>query len=280
MTLLRDVITIPLSVSEGDFVVRAAEGADLGNYVVTDQLKDSFVEALKTVEHACSTGRSQAKFLHGSFGSGKSHFMAVLREILHHNRQVRTVPGLDEVAADTDRWLPGKKILTLTFHMLDAKSVEQAVLQGYLDADHRAAPRRAAAGRAPVGRAARRRGATCGSGWVTTSFFAAFAEAGARPRSVGWRARRDQRPRDGWTADSYDRAAAAPPGTPERDSLVSALDDHVLQRRGAQRRVPRPRHRARGDHPARQGARLRRDGVLPRRTDPVAVDQDQPTTRS
>jgi len=29
--------------------------------------------------------RSQAKFLHGSFGSGKSHFMAVLHEILNHN---------------------------------------------------------------------------------------------------------------------------------------------------------------------------------------------------
>src|SRR6266545_3534177 len=73
MTLLRDLIRIPESVEEGDFVVRAAEAADLGSYVVTDQLKDSFADALKMVEHALATGRSQAKFLHGSFGSGKSH---------------------------------------------------------------------------------------------------------------------------------------------------------------------------------------------------------------
>jgi hypothetical protein len=76
MTLLRDLIDIPTSVGEGDFVVKAAEGADLGRYVVTDQLRESFVDALRRVGHAVNTGRSQAAFLHGSFGSGKSHFMA------------------------------------------------------------------------------------------------------------------------------------------------------------------------------------------------------------
>src|SRR6266403_2162959 len=104
MTLLRDLITIPVSVSEGDFVVRAAEGADLGNYVVTDQLKDSFAEALKTAEHALTTGRSQAKFLHGSFGSGKSHFMSVLREILTHNPEAREVHNLAGPVLAADSW--------------------------------------------------------------------------------------------------------------------------------------------------------------------------------
>src|SRR5215467_3542001 len=85
VTLLRDLITIPESVSEGDFVVRASEGADLVNYVVTDQLRECFRDALGTIGHAVTSSRSQAKFLHGSFGSGKSHFMAVLREILKHN---------------------------------------------------------------------------------------------------------------------------------------------------------------------------------------------------
>src|SRR6266540_426283 len=130
MTLLRDLIRIPESVEEGDFVVRAAEAADLGSYVVTDQLKDSFADALKMVEHALATGRSQAKFLHGSFGSGKSHFMAVLREILRHNPEARAVRGLAEPVARADEWLRGRKILTLTFHMLDASSVEQAILEG------------------------------------------------------------------------------------------------------------------------------------------------------
>src|SRR5690242_8283600 len=133
MTLLRDVIEIPTSVGDGDFVVRAAEGADLRRYVVTDQLRDNFAEALRRIGHAVTTGRSQAMFLHGSFGSGKSHFMSVLREILQHNPDARQVRGLAEPVLAADSWLRDRKLLTLTFHMLDARSVEQAVLEGYLN---------------------------------------------------------------------------------------------------------------------------------------------------
>src|SRR6266508_3907860 len=134
MTLLRDLIEIPESVGDADFVVRASEGADLRHYVVTDQLKGNFAEALEMAGHALRPGgRSQAKFLHGSFGSGKSHFMAVLREILQHQPEARAVRNLSEPITAADPWLHGKKILTLTFHMLDAQSVEQAVLEGYLN---------------------------------------------------------------------------------------------------------------------------------------------------
>lgn len=108
MTLLRELIEIPESVGDADFVVRASEGADLAHYVVTDQLKHNFAEALEMVGHALAPGgRSQAKFLHGSFGSGKSHFMAVLREILRHNPQARAVRNLAEPIAAADPWLCG-----------------------------------------------------------------------------------------------------------------------------------------------------------------------------
>src|SRR5690349_200352 len=132
LTLMRDLIDIPVSVGDSDFVVRASEGADLQRYVVTEDLKRNFDEALSMVAHAVQTGMSQAKFLHGSFGSGKSHFMAVLREILRHNPEARAVRGLAEPIDKTDPVLDGRKFLTLTFHMLDARSVEQAVCEGYL----------------------------------------------------------------------------------------------------------------------------------------------------
>ena len=273
MTLLRDLIRIPESVSEGDFVVRAAEGADLDSYVVTEQLRESFIEALKTVEHALATGRSQAKFLHGSFGSGKSHFMAVLREVLQHNRGVRAVAGLDEVAAGTDRWLPGKKILALTFHMLDAKSVEQAVLEGYLNQVAALHPDAPPAGGAPLGRVcwrARQRSAvgwaTRGSSrlWVKSTVDLARREAGWRR---GWRGRRagPRRPTP---------RRRRPPGHARTRRSGQRADDDVLHRRGAGRRISGPGHRPGGDHAARQRPRLRRDGAVPRRADPVAVHQD------
>jgi hypothetical protein len=71
---------------------------------------------LGTIGHAVTSGRSQAMFLHGSFGSNKSHFMAVLREILQHNPDARAVRGLAEPVARADEWLKGKRILVLSFH--------------------------------------------------------------------------------------------------------------------------------------------------------------------
>ncbi|MER6591216.1 phage resistance protein [Micromonospora purpureochromogenes] len=223
MTLLRDVIEIPTSVGDGDFVVRAAEGADLRRYVVTEQLRDNFAEALRRIGHAVTTGRSQAMFLHGSFGSGKSHFMAVLREILQHNPEAREVRGLAEPVLAADPWLRDRKLLTLTFHMLDARSVEQAVLEGYLNQITRLHPE------APVPAVHRSDAllddaARLRERMGDDAFFAALSDGGGAPAAgggLGLAALRAQA--DGWTPQSYAAAAAAPPGTEQRDRLVSAL---------------------------------------------------------
>ncbi|WP_406272341.1 hypothetical protein OH799_32575 [Nocardia sp. NBC_00881] len=221
MTLLRDLITIPTSVSDGDFVVKASEGADLANYVVTEQLRDDFGDALRMVGHAVTTGRSQAAYLHGSFGSGKSHFMSVLREILQHNNQARAIPGLAAPIAEADSWLPGRKVLCLTFHLLGAQSVEQAVLEGYLNqitALHPEAPPPA------VHRSDRMLAdaATLRQTMTDEKFFEVLGNGG-QPGSAGAGLASMMAQRQGWTAQSYDAAAAAAPGTKERDSLVSAL---------------------------------------------------------
>ena len=223
MTLLRDLIEIPESVGDADFVVRASESADLRHYVVTDQLKANFAEALEMVGHALRPGgRSQAKFLHGSFGSGKSHFMAVLREILQHNPAARAVRNLSEPIAAADPWLHDKKILTLTFHMLDAQSVEQAVLEGYLNqvaALHPDAPapavHRSDALLADAARLRERMG--------DERFFAALREGGAAPGGTGGNLAALRARAAGWTAETYAEAAVCPPGTEQRDGLVSTL---------------------------------------------------------
>src|SRR6266542_3308576 len=98
------------------------------DYVVTDSLKRNFATALGLVGQAAETGRSQAAFLHGSFGSGKSHFMAVLHEILSGNPDARGIPELADAVHEADRWLKGSRILPLTFHLLGARSMEEEVL--------------------------------------------------------------------------------------------------------------------------------------------------------
>ena len=78
--------------NKGDFVLNLAAGvadanaaATLRNYVVTPQLTACFDQALGFIKSAVDANSSKACYLHGSFGSGKSHFMAVLHLLLQDN---------------------------------------------------------------------------------------------------------------------------------------------------------------------------------------------------
>jgi predicted ATPase len=104
MTLLKDLISILERVHQGDFVLKLSEGvahadATLRDYVVTPQLVDSFDNALGFIKQSVDSGGSKAAYLHGSFGSGKSHFMAVLNLLLAGNTQARSIPELANVVA-------------------------------------------------------------------------------------------------------------------------------------------------------------------------------------
>ncbi|WP_261557425.1 phage resistance protein, partial [Frankia tisae] len=136
--LLREVIDIPARTSDSDFVLKLTEGvtdaATLHSYVVTDRLVGNFDEALGLIAQAVSTGTSKGVYLHGSFGSGKSHFMAVLHALLRGEPAARTLDDrLTDVLGKHDAELGGKRFLLVPFHLLGAKSIEQRVLGGYAD---------------------------------------------------------------------------------------------------------------------------------------------------
>ena len=81
-TYIRDLIDLPERVYRGDFVLRLTEGVTrpeetLRDYVVTPQPATCFDQALAFIRSALDSRSSKAVYLHGSFGSGKSHFMAV-----------------------------------------------------------------------------------------------------------------------------------------------------------------------------------------------------------
>jgi len=99
MPLIRELIAIPERVHQGDFVLQLTKGVTepeqtLRDYVVTEQLVDAFNNALGFIQQAVETASSKAAYLHGSFGSGKSHFMAVLNLLLAGNTQARSIPEL------------------------------------------------------------------------------------------------------------------------------------------------------------------------------------------
>jgi len=137
MTLLRDVIDIPEAVSASDFVVGLADSVEhrertLSTYVVTPQLATCFDKALEAVALSVDDGRSRAAFLHGSFGSGKSHFMSVLYQVLRRDPDARSIEELAPVIAKHDAALADVKVLTLTYHLIGATSLEEAILKGYV----------------------------------------------------------------------------------------------------------------------------------------------------
>ena len=138
MTLIRELIDIPDYVDKGAFVLRLAEGvqdpeATLKSYVVTEQLVRCFDDALNFIKGALQGRTSKATYLHGSFGSGKSHFMAVLHLILQGNPAARGIPELASVITKHNSWLEGKKFLLVPYHMIGAKDMESGVLGGYAD---------------------------------------------------------------------------------------------------------------------------------------------------
>jgi len=216
---LRDVIDIPERISASDFVLQLHEGVSaagrtLGDYVVTDSIAKSFGQALGLVDTAVERRAAKGAFVHGSFGSGKSHFMAVLHLLLTGNPTARALPGLQEVVAANTAVL-GKKFLAVDYHLLGKASFEAALFGGYLDEVARRHPD----ARPPVlhrSDALFADAITMRRNLGDEAFFASFN--GGDGADSGW-GDLDA----GWDATSFDAAIAQPVGGDERTRLMQDL---------------------------------------------------------
>jgi len=135
--LISELIELPERVRKGDFVLNLSKGVTepektLDQYVVTPQLIACFDDALSFIRSAVEAMSSKACYLHGSFGAGKSHYMAVLHLLLQHNPAVRNNPDLAKVCARNE-WVEKKKFLLVPYHMIGARNMETAILGGYVD---------------------------------------------------------------------------------------------------------------------------------------------------
>ena len=145
MTLLKDLIDIPEHIDKGQFVLRLTEGvsdpqATVAAYVPTPQLVLAFDDALNFIKGSVLGHTSKATYLHGSFGSGKSHFMAILHLILSGNASARAIPELAATIQKHNSWIEGKKFLLVPYHMIAAYDVESGILGGYVDFVRRVHP--------------------------------------------------------------------------------------------------------------------------------------------
>lgn len=224
MTLLKDLIHIPERVHQGDFVLKLSEGvthadATLGNYVVTPQLVDAFDNALGFIKQSVESSGSKAAYLHGSFGSGKSHFMAVLNLLLAGNTQARSIPELAGVVA-RHGWTHGKKFLLVPYHMIGARDMESAILGQYAEFVRKLHPTAPVPGfylAEGLFADAKRMREQMGD----AAFFAKLNEGADGTAGTGGGGWGDMD--SGWDAASFDAATLEAPNGEERSRLVGDL---------------------------------------------------------
>ncbi|MDA0169812.1 hypothetical protein OJ998_12015 [Solirubrobacter taibaiensis] len=227
MTLLKELIVIPEAVQTGDFVMSLAAGvaqgaSTLDQYVVTPQLAEAYDDALRFIASAITERRSKAAYLDGSFGSGKSHFMAVLHLILQHNPQALAIHELSEPIAATDAVLGSKSFELVPFHMIGAESMEQAIFGGYVKHVSETNPGGVLPGvytDGPLFKQAE----TSRAQFADDERFFAVLNDGAKPGGGGWGALEAA-----WDPDSFTRARNAPVGDPERGRLGAAIVKTLL----------------------------------------------------
>lgn len=219
---LKDLIHIPEKVHKGDFVLKLSEGVEkadqtLDEYVVTPQLRDCLDDALAFVQSAVQSSSSKMTYLNGSFGSGKSHFMAVLNLILKNHPSARAKADLQEVCA-RHLWTEKLKFLMIPYHMIGASNLESAILGGYVEHVKKAHPE------APLPAVYLSEGlfadaARARQNMMDERFFEVLNAGGEDDYGLGDYS-------VGWDAESYEKAEKAPPGNPERDRLIGDLITH------------------------------------------------------
>jgi len=219
MTLLNELIDIPENLQKGDFVLRLSEGVShaeetVRNYVVTEQLARCFDQALAFVRAAVDTNSSKAAYLHGSFGSGKSHFMAVLHLLLSGDPHARGIKELAATVAKQKDWMKDKKFLLVPYHMIGSHDIESGILGGYVDyiqRKHSDAPLPAVYKAEGLFRDAR----NLRDAMKDEAFFEKLNEGAA---GAGWGKLEKK-----WDGDSYENAVASPPESSERSRVIGAL---------------------------------------------------------
>lgn len=208
MTLVHDLLDLPGSVRKGDFVQGLSEGiakpeATLRDYAITPKIVHSFQSALAILKSALEDNRSQAAYLDGSFGSGKSHFMAVLNLMLADHAAAWRRSELHPLRS-SHPWIGQKKLVQLPIHMLDAQDTESKILGTYVSwvAEHHPdAPVPAVYADEGLFEDAKRLRTTMGD----EAFFPKL-NGGLRQAAVGWGKRGAA---SSWDATSFDEAAAS-----------------------------------------------------------------------
>jgi hypothetical protein len=123
---IRDVFDLPTEIPRcivkiQDFDDPESLRENIRDYVITETVADEMERLVdrivaSSVRHEAGEGH----YLHGSFGSGKSHFMAILGLILENNPAVweKDHPAIERIQAQHGEWLAEHPVLVVPVYML------------------------------------------------------------------------------------------------------------------------------------------------------------------
>lgn len=233
-TWVKDLFNRPTAVRKGEFVVKLSEGVEraaetASTYVVTPAIADAFDQALGLVGSALDDGRSKGAYVHGSFGSGKSHFMAMLSLLLRNDAVAWRVPELHAIR-EKHRFVERAKLLELHFHMIDKESLESALFETYVQVirnQHPDAQLPALFADEPVFEDARRMLESMGD----EAFFSRLGGSESRAESEAWG---DFAVAGSWDRARFERAANSSDPKERRelfDALVKGWFQHAVHAR-------------------------------------------------
>lgn len=156
MTTIRDayILPSPEDIRAMGFVVklREADAASdevkqlVKDYVITPAVEQAMPQILDDMKQVFDRGEDYGRFIHGSFGSGKSHFLTMLSLLIEgaapaqdkfrpllaaHHESVR---GKGREAAEHAEWLERANLLVVRVHMLSVRgrttSLDRAIYDG------------------------------------------------------------------------------------------------------------------------------------------------------
>ena len=123
---IRDVFDLPTTIPRCivkivDFDDQQTLQENIRDYVITDAVAEEMQRLVDRMVTSCKRLEAgEGHYLHGSFGSGKSHFMAILGLILENNPAIwaKDHPAIHAIQKAHGDWLAEHRILVVPVYML------------------------------------------------------------------------------------------------------------------------------------------------------------------
>lgn len=152
-TTIRDAFVLPAheDLQAMGFVVRlrdedaATEGTRrlVNDYVLTPAVQAELPRILKTMSQVHARGEEYGRFVHGSFGSGKSHFLSMLGLLLEDSDLAwqKDDATIGAMAGEHRAWIRDANLLVVRLHMLTLRGRETGLDRAVYDAFNHALER-------------------------------------------------------------------------------------------------------------------------------------------